>query len=102
MTVKLRVLGDPDEVAKVLAVLDGVLDLAGNDRVYPNRGGFGVRVYVEARFDQWCRPRPTVTTGRPFRPARAVGPSARGVPAGPILGGYGARPHTPVPAELHP
>lgn len=49
MAVKLRVLGDPDEVARVLAVLDGALDLAWDGRTYPCRGGFGVRAYLEAR-----------------------------------------------------
>lgn len=52
---KLRILGEPDEVAQVLAVLDGALELAWDGRTYPNRGGFGVRAYLEAR------PRPVTT-----------------------------------------
>ena len=55
MTVELRVLGDPDDVAQVLRVLDEHLELAWNGRTYPNRGGFGVRAYVDARLRRTVR-----------------------------------------------
>lgn len=72
MAVKLRVLGDPDEVAQVLAVLDGTLELAWDGRTYANRGGFGVRAYLEAR------PWPVTTTAaeradRPGPPPSGTG-----------------------------
>lgn len=72
MTVKLRVLGDPDEVAQVLAALNDALELAWDGRTYPNRGGFGVRAYLEAR------PRPTAAAraeriDRPRLPASEAG-----------------------------
>lgn len=71
MTVKLRVLGDPDEVAQVLAVLNEALELAYDGRTYPNRGGFGVRAYVEAR--PW-----PVTSARASRLDRRSLPAAEG------------------------
>lgn len=70
MTVKLRVLGDPDDVARVLAVLDGALELAWDGRTYPNRGRFGVRAYLEAR------PRP-VTSATAERDGRLGLPPSR-------------------------
>ncbi|GAY10317.1 hypothetical protein TOK_4677 [Pseudonocardia sp. N23] len=45
----LRVIGDPDDVTRVLAVLGDVLDLERNGRNYPTRDGQGVRVYLDAR-----------------------------------------------------
>ena len=55
MTVKLRLTGEPDELAGILAAISSVLDVATDGRGYPQRGGFGVRRYVEARL-------PTATT----------------------------------------
>lgn len=49
MTVKMRLSGDPDDIAEVLAALEGVMELAMDGRTYPNRGGFGVRAYAEVR-----------------------------------------------------
>ena len=55
MTVKLRLTGEPDELAGILAAISSVLDVATDGRTYPQRGGFGVRCYAEARL-------PTATT----------------------------------------
>ncbi|RLK59936.1 hypothetical protein [Actinokineospora cianjurensis] len=49
-TVDLRLLGEAEDIGRLLAVLHAAgIETAGNGRQYPNRGGFGVRVYVEAR-----------------------------------------------------
>ena len=48
-TVALRVIGDPDDVTRVLAVLGDVLDLERNGRSYPTHDGQGVCVYLDAR-----------------------------------------------------
>ncbi|WP_329073476.1 hypothetical protein [Amycolatopsis sp. NBC_01480] len=49
MSVGLRLNGDENEVAAVVELLASVLEMASNGRTYPNRGGFGVRVYAEVR-----------------------------------------------------
>jgi hypothetical protein len=49
MTVKLRVSGDPSEIEIMLKVLAVVFDFTGSNRIYPNRGTSGVRVYLTAR-----------------------------------------------------
>ncbi len=49
MTVKLRLTGDSDELARILDAISSVLDVATDGRTYPQRGGFGVRCYAEAR-----------------------------------------------------
>lgn len=49
MTVKLRLTGEPDELARILDAISSVLDLVTDGRTYPQRGGFGVRRYAEAR-----------------------------------------------------
>ncbi|TDW65622.1 hypothetical protein [Kribbella pratensis] len=49
MTVKVRLSGDPEQIAAVVAVLREAYETAGGDRAYPNRGAFGVRVYLELR-----------------------------------------------------
>lgn len=49
MTMQLRLSGDEDEITQTVDALGQVLDLAWSGRTYPNRGGFGVRTYVEAR-----------------------------------------------------
>lgn len=64
MTVELRLGGEPADIAQVLALLEGELDVAGNGRTYQKRGGFGVHVYVEAR----PRPVTTATAERADRP----------------------------------
>jgi len=55
VTVKLRLTGEPDELARILDASRRVLDVATDGRTYPKRGGFGVRRYAEARL-------PTTTT----------------------------------------
>lgn len=47
MTVKLRLTGDPDDLA--LDAIGQVLDLATDRRTYPQRGGSGVRCDAEVR-----------------------------------------------------
>ena len=49
MTVKVRLSGEPEHIAAVLAVIRETFETAGGDRAYPNRGAFGVRVYLEIR-----------------------------------------------------
>lgn len=52
MTVDVRMSGEPDEIAQLVALLNQFADVAANDRQYPNRGGFGVRVYAEVRLPE--------------------------------------------------
>jgi hypothetical protein len=49
MTVKVRLSGESAQIAAVVAVLRETYETAGGDRAYPNRGSFGVRVYLEIR-----------------------------------------------------
>ena len=50
MSVDIRFNGEPEEIAAVLAAMTAAgIEIAGTGREYPNRGGFGVSVYVEAR-----------------------------------------------------
>ncbi|WP_427888630.1 hypothetical protein ACQHIV_35215 [Kribbella sp. GL6] len=49
MTVKVRLSGEPEHITAVIAVLRETFETAGGDRAYPNRGAFGVRVYLEIR-----------------------------------------------------
>jgi len=49
MTIKVRLSGEPDEIDAMVAHLSEAFELAGGDRSYPNRGSFGVRVYLEVR-----------------------------------------------------
>jgi hypothetical protein len=68
MTVKLRLTGEPDELARVLHALDQVLEVATDRRTYPQRGGFGVRCYAEVRLPATTS---TTRTDRP-RPMRPI------------------------------
>jgi hypothetical protein len=45
----MRLMGEPDEIARTLHELGQVFDVAYDGRTYPQRGGFGVRAYVEVR-----------------------------------------------------
>ena len=47
MHVKLRLMGDADEVARVAAALKGVLEVERESENYANRKGEGVRRYLE-------------------------------------------------------
>lgn len=49
MTVKVRLSGEPELIAGVVAQLRENYEVAGGDRSYPNRGSLGVRVYIEIR-----------------------------------------------------
>jgi hypothetical protein len=49
MTIKVRLSGEPDEIARLVEHLRPEFEVAGADRAYPNRGSFGVRVYLELR-----------------------------------------------------
>jgi hypothetical protein len=49
MTIKVRLSGEPDEIARLVEHLRDQYQVAGADRAYPNRGSFGVRVYLELR-----------------------------------------------------
>jgi len=49
MTIKVRLSGEPDDITRLVGHLRAEFDVAGADRAYPNRGSFGVRVYLELR-----------------------------------------------------
>ena len=49
MTIKVRLSGEPDEIHDLVQHLRDEFDVAGAERSYPNRGSFGVRVYLEVR-----------------------------------------------------
>jgi len=49
MTIKVRLSGEPDDIAHLVARLREEFEVAGGDRAYPNLGSFGVRVYLELR-----------------------------------------------------
>lgn len=49
MTIKVRLSGEPDEIGRLVDHLRDHFEVAGTDRAYPNRGSFGVRVYLELR-----------------------------------------------------
>ncbi|MDX3003251.1 hypothetical protein PWY87_16290 [Kribbella solani] len=49
MTIKVRLSGERHDIAAMVAHLSTEFEVAGGDRTYPNRGSFGVRVYLEVR-----------------------------------------------------
>jgi hypothetical protein len=55
MSIKVRLSGEPDEIARLVEHLRTEFEVAGGDRAYPNRGSFGVRVYLELRPAQHIR-----------------------------------------------
>jgi hypothetical protein len=59
MTIKVRLSGEPDDIAGLVEHLRAEFDVAGADRAYPNRGSFGVRVYLELRNHTTTNPRNT-------------------------------------------
>lgn len=65
MTVKLRMSGEPEEIEIMLKVLAVVFDFTGSNRLYPNLGAPGVRVYLTARIP-WA--------GERDQPRRGDGP----------------------------
>jgi hypothetical protein len=48
-SIKVRLSGEADEIARLVEHLRDQFEVAGADRAYPNRGSFGVRVYLELR-----------------------------------------------------
>lgn len=53
MTAKIRIMAESsEEAAEIRAAICSVLEVADNGREYPNRNGFGVRRYLEARVPQ--------------------------------------------------
>jgi hypothetical protein len=69
MTIKVRLSGEPDEIARLVEHLRHEFQVAGADRAYPNRGSFGVRVYLELR-DQPDAPPPTRVRSERVHPDR--------------------------------
>jgi hypothetical protein len=55
MTIKVRLSGEPDDIGHLAEHLRAEFEVAGADRAYPNRGSFGVRVYLELRLNQQAR-----------------------------------------------
>ena len=56
MTVRLRLSADPEEIAVFVAWLESNgAEVAGGDRRYANRGGFGERAYLEVRLPDRVR-----------------------------------------------
>jgi len=49
VTVRVRLSGQPDEIAAIIDALAARFEIAGGERAYPNRGAVGVRVYLETR-----------------------------------------------------
>jgi hypothetical protein len=49
MTIKVRLSGEPGDINQLVEHLRSEFEVAGADRAYPNRGSFGVRVYLELR-----------------------------------------------------
>ncbi|TCC53476.1 hypothetical protein E0H75_07230 [Kribbella capetownensis] len=85
MTIKVRLSGEPDEITRLVTHLRDHFEVAGSDRAYPNRGSFGVRVFLELReahqadSEQKHRPaderlRQRVHSERIYPPTREVEP----------------------------
>jgi hypothetical protein len=49
VSIKVRLSGEPDEITAIIQHLHDEFDVAGGERSYPNRGSFGVRMYLEVR-----------------------------------------------------
>lgn len=71
MAVELRMIGDPDEIARVIHEMEKVLDVMSNGRSYEARGRFGVRTYAEVRIPT----APKVTVEQAASPAEATSPA---------------------------
>lgn len=57
MTVRMRLSGDPEEIEVMVQVLAVVFRLDGSNRIYPNRGSRGVRIYLTAHIPRQRRGR---------------------------------------------
>ncbi|MFG1623748.1 DUF3970 family protein [Kribbella sp. NPDC049227] len=74
MTIKVRLSGEPDEITRLVDHLRDHFEVAGSDRAYPNRGSFGVRVYLELREHTNRSARQRVRTERVLPDRREVEP----------------------------
>lgn len=74
MTIKVRLSGEPDEIARLVEHLRAEFDVAGADRAYPNRGSFGVRVYLELRDQQGVMGKQRVRAQRVDRDRKGLEP----------------------------
>jgi hypothetical protein len=74
MTIKVRPSGEPDEIARLVEHLRHQFQMAGADRAYPNRGSFGVRVYLELRDPAADRDTQRVRTERVHPDQRGIEP----------------------------
>lgn len=70
MTIKARLSGEPDEITRLVEHLRDHFEVAGSDRAYPNRGSFGVRVYLELRDTDQKQAAVSAQRMRPPRPPR--------------------------------
>ncbi|MGY4770305.1 hypothetical protein ACXC9Q_25595 (plasmid) [Kribbella sp. CWNU-51] len=64
MTIKVRLSGEPDDIARLVEHLRHQFQVAGADRAYSNRGSFGVRVYLELREPAAARDKQRVRSER--------------------------------------
>lgn len=81
MAVELRMIGEPDEIARVIHEMEKVLDVDVADRTYGARSRFDVRTYAKVRVPT----PPTVTVDRvgdagSTKPALAPKTSRRELP----------------------
>lgn len=68
MTVELRLSGEPDDITALLALLQAQgVRVALNPRQYPNRGGFGVRMFAQVRHEP-SGSGPVIEADMPRRP----------------------------------
>jgi len=74
MTIKVRLSGETDEIARLVEHLRDQFEVAGADRAYPNRGSFGVRVYLELREPTADRDTQRVRTERVHPDRRGIEP----------------------------
>ncbi|MFI7059385.1 hypothetical protein ACIBL3_00200 [Kribbella sp. NPDC050124] len=74
MTIKVRLSGEADEIARLVEQLRHKFELAGADRAYPNRGSFGVRVYLELRAPAAGRGKQRVRSERVHPDRRGIEP----------------------------
>jgi hypothetical protein len=74
VTIKVRLSGEPDEITQLVDHLREHFEVAGSDRAYPNRGSFGVRVYLELRALDGRGPAQRVRTERIHPHRREVEP----------------------------
>ncbi|ADB31275.1 hypothetical protein Kfla_2196 [Kribbella flavida DSM 17836] len=74
MTIKVRLSGEPEEIARLVEHLRVEFEVAGGERAYPNRGSFGVRVYLELRDQHGAPPAQRVRTERVDRDRKGLEP----------------------------